>query len=268
MSTDPNVPEQFASLDPATGHATLIGSPLAQRTRIMPLIVAPDGTIYAAGIFGPSANKLLTIDRYTGQATEVGPFGVTMMMDLAYNSEGVLYGATQTALYTIDTTTGAATAVATFSGDLIVGTAAKVMGITFAPDGSLYATDFVLATAGNSSLYRVDAGTGVGVRIANTHIAQIHSADVQPPSPAERMGALADKIQTYGLNRGIARSFIAKLDAANAALTDGVPLAACDALTDFDSELAALAGKKLTDSQASALKLDLTWTETSLNCPK
>lgn len=268
MSADPSVPEQLAVLNPATGQATLIGSPLAERTRIMPLIVSPDGTLYAAGIMGSSANKLLKIDRATGQASEVGPFGVSGMMDLTYRSDGVLFGASQTALFRIDTETGNTTLVATFGGDLIVSGSSRVMGISYAPDGTLYATDFVSTALGNSSLYIVDPATGTGTRVGNTGAAQVHSADMQPPSALERVSALAIRTSSYGFSFGIQRSLTAKLDNAAVMISQGTPLAACDALMSFKNEVRALTENKLTNGQAAQLQLDATWTETSLDCPQ
>ncbi len=268
MTSNIAIPEQLAVLDLATGHATLIGSPLAERTRIMPLIVSPDGTLYGAGLMGSSANKLLIIDRTTGQSTVVGPFGVSNMMDLTYGADGTLYGANQTALYRINTATGAATLIVPFSGDVVFGGTSRVMGIHFAPDGTLYATDYVSAALGNSSLYTVDPATGATHRIGNTGVFSVHSAEMRPPSAAARVAGLITEVEEYGLPFGIERSFTAKLESAAALIEQGSPLGACGALQDFHSEVAALSGKKVTKQQAAQLQLDATWTDTSLNCPK
>ena len=169
--------ERLAIINPATGQATLIGSPFPFRVGIMPLAVSPTGTIFAAGTApgSPLANALLTINAATGQPALVGPFGVTGMMDFAFAPNGTLYGATQTALYTINTSTGAATLVSNFSGG------SMVMGITFDAAGNLFATDF----SAQSSLYSVNPTTGAATLIGQTGVPFVHSADVNPiPEPA------------------------------------------------------------------------------------
>ena len=168
--------EQLATINLLTGQATLIGSPFPFRVGIMPMAVSSSGTIFAAGTSaGSLANTLLTIDSVTGQPTAVGAFGVTGMMDFAYDPNGVLFGATTTKLYRINTSTGSATLVSTFSG------VSGVMGITFDAAGNLFATNF----SATSSLYSVNPSTGAATLIGATGIADVHSADVRPaPEPA------------------------------------------------------------------------------------
>ncbi len=267
MTADPAVLEQLATIDAATGAATLVGSPLPQRTRIMALVVAPDGSILGAGLMGAYANKLLAIDRATGQPTIVGPFvNAANMMDFTYDSAGDLYGANQASLYRINAESGEATKVADFGGDLIVGGASRVMGIHFTQEGTLYATDFVSAALGNSSLYTVNPLTGQATRVTGTGVAQVHSADMRPPSPADRFATLAARVGSYAQNDGIERSLDAKLEGAAALFDGGAPLVACDLLGAFDNEVRALADNKLTSQQAAQLLLDSTWAKTALGC--
>ncbi len=170
--------EQLATVNPATGQATLVGSPFPFRVGVMPMAFSSAGTLYAAGNApgGPLINSLLTISLTTGQPTLVGAFGVPGMMDFAFHPNGTLYGATQTALYAINAGTGAATLVAPFSG----GGISMVMGITFDPAGNLFATNFTQT----SSLFSVNPSTGVAALIGNTGVPFVHSADVQPvPEP-------------------------------------------------------------------------------------
>ena len=171
--------EQLATVNPATGRATLVGSPFPFRVGVMPMAVSFSSTIFAAGTApgSPLANRLLIIDPVTGQPSAVGPLGVTGMMDFAFAPSGTLYGATQTALYTINTGTGAATLVAPFSG----GGIEMVMGITFDRAGNLFATNFSAA----SSLFSVNASTGVATLVGQTGVPFVHSAETSPiPEPA------------------------------------------------------------------------------------
>jgi hypothetical protein len=121
ITGDPAVPEQLAIFDQLTGEATTIGSPLPERTQMMPGAIGPDGTMFAAGITGSMASQLLVVDLETGQPTVIGPFGVDGMMDFAFDLDGTLFGATGTALYTINTVTGQATKVADLGGDIGTG---------------------------------------------------------------------------------------------------------------------------------------------------
>jgi hypothetical protein len=265
---DENVPEQFATFDLLTGQATLRGSALAQRAMMMPAAVGPDGTLYAAGIFGSLADKLLVIDLQTGQPTVVGPFGVSGIMDFAFDRSGTLWAANASGLYHIDTATGAATSVASFGGDLLGNTGSwGVMGLHFAPDGTLYATDFVIDTAGSlgSSLFTVDTATGVATRVAYLNLFMAHSADMRPPTPAQRTSDLAALIASYDLHGGTSQSLLAKLYAAGKAIEESRKQAACKMFGAFRNELRALSGR-LTAAQSDQLDVDALWAETSLNC--
>jgi hypothetical protein len=265
---DTDVPEQFATFDLMTGQATVKGTALAQRAMMMPAAVGPDGTLYAAGIFGPLAHKLLTIDLQTGQATEVGSFGVEWIMDFAFDRSGRLWAANAAGLYHIDTATGEATSVASFSGDLLGNTGSwGVMGLHFAPDGTLYATDFVVDESESlgSSLFTVDPGTGVATRVAYLGLFMAHSADMRPPTPATRATDLATLVDSYNLHPGTSQSLLAKLHAATRAIENSRTQAACGMFGAFRHELRALSGR-LTEAQRAQMDVDALWVETSLNC--
>lgn len=100
---------QFLRIDPRTGAGQAVGNTGFSTNG---LAVAPDGTIYAAG-----GDDLITIDPTTGVGSQVGNFGggLTSSGDLAFDSNGALFGALQSAggvvLASIDRDTGVATTI-------------------------------------------------------------------------------------------------------------------------------------------------------------
>jgi DNA-binding beta-propeller fold protein YncE len=150
-------PQQLATIDPHTGHATMFGVPVAD-LNVMALEFAPDGTLYAVGDANPASptfNTLYTVDQKTGAFTAVGSTGVpapNFLMDLAFDARGTMYGASMFGLFTIDRQTGTATKVVDFVGG------GAVMGLGYnAKQDTLYATDYKTP---NSALYVVDTETG------------------------------------------------------------------------------------------------------------
>jgi hypothetical protein len=263
ITSDPAVPEQLATFNRLTGEATNIGSPLPERTQIMPGAISPDGTMFAAGITGSLTSKLLTIDLETGQPTVIGPFGVDGMMDFAFDLDGTLFGATGSALYTINTFTGEATKVVDLGGD--IGAGWGVMGIHIAGDGTLFATDLVFDGDG-SSLYQVDRDTGIGTRVVYLGMMLAHSADMAPPSPAERAHRLTALVAAFVAPGGTAQSLLAKVQGVSSAIGGGRTTAACGMLSAFRNEVRALSGRSLTAAHTRQLDVDAQWTETSLDC--
>jgi hypothetical protein len=150
-------PQQLATIDPQTGHATLFGAPV-EDLNVMALEFAPDGTLYAVGDANPASptyNTLYTVDPTTGAFTAVGSTGVpapNFFMDLAFDAHGTMYGASMFGLFTIDRTSGTATKASDFVGG------GAVMGLGYnAKQDTLYATDY---KSPNSALYVVDTQTG------------------------------------------------------------------------------------------------------------
>jgi hypothetical protein len=191
----------------------------------------------------------------------------TELMDFAFDVDGTMYGATQTTLYRIDTATGWATPAVAFSGDIVLADGTRrVMGIHIAEDGTLFATDFVPASLGGSSLYRVDRATGVAARVAWLHLAQVHSAEMAPPTPAARVQRLAARVASYDLAHGPVRSLLAKLGAAAAAIADSRTDAACGALGAFRHQVQAVSVTWLSAAQATQLATDALWSWSSLSC--
>jgi len=149
-------PQQLATIDPKTGHATMFGAPV-EDLNVMALEFAPDGTLYAIGDANPASptfNTLYTVDQKTGAFTAVGSTGVPdeFMMDLAFDARGTMYGASMGGLFTIDRKTGTGTKVVDFVGG------GAVMGLGYnAKQDKLYATDY---RTPNSVLYVVDTKNG------------------------------------------------------------------------------------------------------------
>jgi DNA-binding beta-propeller fold protein YncE len=149
-------PQQLATIDAKTGHATMFGAPV-EKLNVMALEFAPDGTLYAVGDANPASptfNTLYTVDQKTGAFTAVGPTAVPdeYFMDLAFDARGTLYGASMFGLYTIDRKTGTATKVVRFVGGRVI------MGLGYnAKQDTLYATDW---NAPYSTLYVVDTKNG------------------------------------------------------------------------------------------------------------
>jgi hypothetical protein len=150
-------PQQLATIDPKTGHATMFGAPI-EKLNVMALEFAPDGTLYAVGDANPASptfNTLYTVDQKTGAFTAVGSTGVPgpdFLMDLAFDARGTMYGASMFSLFTVDRKTGTATKVVEFVGGGVV------MGLGYnAKQDKLYATDW---KAPKSALYVVDTKNG------------------------------------------------------------------------------------------------------------
>jgi DNA-binding beta-propeller fold protein YncE len=150
-------PQQLATIDPKTGHATLFGAPV-EKLNVMALEFAPDGTLYAVGDANrasPTFNTLYTVNRETGAFTAVGSTGVPnpdFFMDLAFDARGTMYGASMFGLFTIDRKSGTATRVVEFVGG------AGVMGLGYnAKQDKLFATDY---NEPKSALYVVDTKNG------------------------------------------------------------------------------------------------------------
>ena len=115
-------------VDPATGVTTLIGSTGLGFVTVGDIAFRADGTLYAAvdsvGDGGIGSDTLAIIDKTTGKATGIGPFGVCTQSlciiegieAIAFDAAGTLWGALSArstsslpGLYKIDPTTGTAT---------------------------------------------------------------------------------------------------------------------------------------------------------------
>lgn len=117
MDFDPEA-EVLYAINDATGQLGTIDLATGAFTGLVPcpapvdiwtgLTISSDGTFYAS-----DATDLYVIDPATGNYTLIGPFGVSLMIDIAINSEGVMYGhdIETDSIYQIDLTTGTATLI-------------------------------------------------------------------------------------------------------------------------------------------------------------
>jgi hypothetical protein len=101
-----NPTDSLVTIDVGTGAVTTIGNGLGG---IQGLDFAPNGTLYGWDVHGPG---LVTINPATGQETDVNPAvgGDASIQDIAFDSDGVLYGARQS-LFRINPATGETTVV-------------------------------------------------------------------------------------------------------------------------------------------------------------
>lgn len=157
------LPDIF-TVNPATGAATLLGDSGLGLAAVAGLDFDLAGTLYAAvnivGAAGTGADHLAIINKATGAATIVGPFGtctgVTIpstgagtctiegMEGIAFDATGTLWGshrigaAGAPGLYRINVATGAATFVAPFLDASGNSPSGGVVSLQFGCDGTLY----------------------------------------------------------------------------------------------------------------------------------
>ena len=105
-------------------------------------------------------------------------------------------------------------------------------------------------------------GTTYQFRVSNRHAfdgdslaAKTGSFTTLPSTPpvVQAIDDLRERVASYGLPRGIARSLDAKLEAALNAWQAGDSAEACNSLSAFLNEVRAQTGKKLTEAQAQQL---------------
>ena len=138
------------TVNPATGAATLVGDTGLGVAAVGGLDFRSDGTLFAAvnivGDGGTGSETLATINKATGAATVIGPFGTEGMEGIAFDAAGRLWGSTSArggggstpALYRIDPATGAATLVAPILSSSGTPPSGGVVSLQFACDGTLY----------------------------------------------------------------------------------------------------------------------------------
>jgi len=149
-------------INPTTGAMTLVAA--SGSTESLNGIDYDDttSTMYACG-----GTKLFTINMATGAATSVGPFGggVTLMIGIACNSNGNLYGIDigTDSLYSINKATGAATLIAVLGGGLNLNYA---QDIAFDKDANkLYLAALTIQSGNEGALYYVNHTTAATTKI-------------------------------------------------------------------------------------------------------
>ena len=145
------------TVDPVTGAATLVGDTGLGEVAVSGMDCSQDGTLYAAvnivGLGGTGADHLATIDKATGAATVIGPFGsctgssctIEGIEGIAFDASGTLWGSHSArgaggppGLYLINPSTGAATFVTPIMDALGAPPSGGIVSIQFACDGTLY----------------------------------------------------------------------------------------------------------------------------------
>ena len=172
--TDGSSNAQLAIVSPTTGAivSTIgdLGVPL------IALEIDGTGQMWGVGYENQSVNDtfLYRIDKETAAITSVGDTGVSFTMDLSFDPSGNLYSTVANNLYQLNLSTGASTLVATITGVPSGGKDEGVMGIMHDTDGTLYATEYVVA----SPLYEINPITGVATVIGNTGFDFPHGGDI------------------------------------------------------------------------------------------
>jgi hypothetical protein len=177
------------TVDPATGAATLVGNTGLGFASVGGLDFRSDGTLFAAvniaGDGGTGSDHLATIDKSTGAATIIGPFGtctgVTVPSDglgacsiegiegIAFDSSGTLTGSLSArgaagtpGLYRINPATGAATFVAPIHDSSGTPPSGGVVSLQFACDSTLYGgTARALSGSDGGRLITINPATGL-----------------------------------------------------------------------------------------------------------
>ena len=84
---------QLRTVDPVTGTTSFIAN-VTGAARVEAIAFAPDGTLYAAGSLGDdgSSETLFTLSVVSGELLPIGLMAATDVDDLAFGSDGYLYG--------------------------------------------------------------------------------------------------------------------------------------------------------------------------------
>jgi len=144
------------------------------------------GTVYAS-----TATDLFTIDPATGASTLIGPFGTTLMIDIAINMAGQMYGHDigTDSIYSIDVATGAATLIG------LTGYAANyAQGMDFDNnDGTLYI--FLYIGSGANVYGTVNLATGAVTPLATDNpLGEFEGAIAIPGIPFDIPWAIEDPL--------------------------------------------------------------------------
>lgn len=184
---------QLAKVDAVTGAVTRIGDRFPMNTS-GPEIDAC-GNLYVLGFDVPHLGYvhgdrfLYRMDKWTGEATPVGYTGDDHeWMDMAFDSQGRLWGTWGNRLYLIDTETGAATMVTRIVG--VPGDPPpppytmiqEVMSIAFDENDVLYGTAMNVEweTGHGSPVMRIDTTTGQATFLGYTERGYNHGGDTMP----------------------------------------------------------------------------------------
>jgi FIMAH domain-containing protein len=142
----------------------------------------------------------------------------------------------------------------------VIGTGRVEYGINSPNEMSV--DDQANVTSHNIELTGLGPGTTYQYRVSNRHAIDGGSLAAKtgsfttlalPPHVVQTIDTLRERVASYGLPRGTARSLDAKLEAALAAWQRGDTADACSSLTAFLNEVRAQVGHKLSEAQAQQL---------------
>jgi hypothetical protein len=178
----------------ATGAATVIGNTGIAGPDLA-LEISANGIAYTVAW----DDNLYTLNRTTGLATLVGATGLgsvdptigrgAMLMDLAFDSHGTLWGTDLNRLWTLDLSTGLATFRTNINGTGPVDAFfdfGEVMGIAFDASDHLFASTF----ADPGGLFEVDTTTGNATLIGAITANRAHGGDILIPAPVPEPASL------------------------------------------------------------------------------
>ncbi|MTI15314.1 Ig-like domain-containing protein [Sansalvadorimonas verongulae] len=131
----------------------------------------PAGSLYVLDDVNDGGMHLSVVNAETGITHKLGELSPSMLA-IAMSPSGVLYGANNTHIYTIDPATQSATVVGSYD---LPSSSLNITGLTFAPDGSLFASEY------DGNIYRADTTTGALTSIGNV-------------SSAEQVGLFGDMV--------------------------------------------------------------------------
>lgn len=198
-SFDPSL-SRLAQVNLTTGAVTAIGGNNWSGSPIIALEADSQGNLYA-GNFG---GNFYSVNKSTGQLTQLGVLGFTGVKDFTFDTQGTLWAVSANRLYRVNPATGFSSA-----GPMISGTNAEVQGIMVDPlTGTFYATTYT----GSSVLYTIDLSTGNATPvIANT------SLGISSPTGGDFMPLSVNRGHRVTVNPGMtsaARDFGNRLDQA------------------------------------------------------
>ncbi|MDB5349822.1 MAG: hypothetical protein JWN86_1069 [Planctomycetota bacterium] len=205
---------------PETGKTVKIAdiSGASKTYKVLEAMAFVDGVLYASAssddsYCGDCANHLIKLDLATGKASEIGTFGPDFLNieAMAYSPRHGLIGAdigtligpdfrefhTRPALVRIDLSSGQATKIGDLppKTDVLVPNATNnklspfgpfLCGMTFAPDGTLYASTFPTHFGGDSRLVRVNPETASVIDVGSMGLKNVDGiVYVRPRKPTE-----------------------------------------------------------------------------------
>ena len=162
----------LAQVNQETGEAVTFG--LSTNKYLTSLEISSDGRAYARSHFSPS--YLYEVDLNSGAITQVGGFVRSGIMDLAFDSNDVLYATGGNFISLVNTSNGHHSDFTYINGMFHEGNPVQISAIMFDNEDNLYAT----AWAKNSPLWQIDLNAGTATVIGSTGLDWPVSGDFGP----------------------------------------------------------------------------------------